>query len=65
MTLSELNESGFKNSEEYKLFKKKLIDFWGSLNSMQKSELWCLWDNGILYSGSYENMVDSIIVDEN
>ncbi len=48
----------------YRIFEKKLEDFWESLNEEQRSELWCLWDNGIFEDPLFEKIVDEIIIDE-
>ncbi len=51
----------FKKSYEYGVYSNKIKVFWNSLNEIQQSDLWALWDNGILNSDIYENMIDEVI----
>lgn len=53
----------YEDSEEYKIFKKKLEEFWSSLTGVQQSNLWCLWDNGIFIDDKYEGTIDKLIVE--
>ena len=56
------SEECFNKSDEYISWKKKVEGFWSSLNENQKVELWSMWDNGILYEGSYEKLVDETFI---
>jgi len=61
MSIGYCNKKCFENSEEYKMYYTKLLNLWSSLNDFQKSELWALWDNGILIDDAYEETIDSVI----
>ena len=50
----------YEQSEEWKLFNKKVIKFYESLNKEQQSELWSLWDNGILIDDKWEDFLDYV-----
>lgn len=58
------DEKCFKNSDEYKTYHSKLIKFWNSLDEVQRSDLWSLWDNGILLDDKWEFIIDDIFTDE-
>lgn len=56
------DEKCYKASEEYKTYYNKLVNFWNSLDEDQQSELWSLWDNGILIDDKWEFIIDDIFV---
>jgi hypothetical protein len=60
LSLGYCSKDCYEESDTFKLFSNKLESFINSLDDIQKSDFFSLWDNGILEDNEYDEVIDNL-----